>query len=172
MKTKLLFVCVLAASPFLARADVTAEITDVHLCCKGCVNGVQKAIGDVAGAKATVDQDAGTVTLTAPDAATAQKAANALLDAGYFGQSKDGHVKLKPATGAKGQKVQTLKVEGVHLCCGKCVKAVDEAVKSVAGAKDHNATKGAKSFEVNGDFNDQDLFTALQKQGLTGKTGN
>ena len=78
-------------------------------------------------------------------------------------------MKLDSSTGATGEKVQTLRVEGVHLCCGKCVKAVDRAVKSVPGAKEHTAVKGAKTFEVTGDFNDKDLFTALQKEGLTGK---
>jgi hypothetical protein len=48
---------------------------------------------------------------------------------------------------------------------------VDHAVKSVAGVKEQTATKGAKSFEVTGDFNDQEVFTALQKEGLTGKVG-
>ena len=28
------------------------------------------------------------------------------------------------------------------------------------------------SFEVTGDFNDKDVFTALQKAGLTGQAGN
>lgn len=149
-------------------ADVTSKISDVHLCCKGCVNGVQKAVGEVDGAKAEIDADAGTVTLSGADAATVQKAADALVKAGYFGKAEGG-VKLDASTGANGQKVQTLHVEGVHLCCGKCVKAVDRAVKSVSGAKDHTAVKGAKSFDVTGDFNDQDLFTALQKEGLTGK---
>jgi copper chaperone CopZ len=56
----------------------------------------------------------------------------------------------------------------VHLCCGKCVTAVDEAVKSVPGVKAHTAVKNAKTFEVTGDFNDKEVFTALQKAGLTG----
>ena len=149
-------------------AEVSSKISDVHLCCKGCVNGVQKAVGEVDGAKAEVDADGGTVTLSGPDTATVQKAADALVKAGYFGKA-DGDVKLNASTGASDQKVQSLRVEGVHLCCGKCVKAVDRAVKSVSGAKDHNATKGAKTFEVTGDFNDKELFTALQKEGLTGK---
>ena len=153
----------------ISAAEVHAKISDVHLCCKGCVEGVEKAMAKVEGVKAEVDQDDGTVTLVAPDGATAQKAADALVAAGYFGKSDDASVKLNAVTGAKGEKVQSLKLEGVHLCCGKCVKAVDRAVKSVAGAKEHTAVKGAKSFEVTGDFNDQELMTALQKEGLTGK---
>jgi len=162
------------ALAFLASAsaaDSQAKITDVHLCCKSCVTGVEKAIGEVQGARAEVDQDAGTVTLSGPDAATVQKAADALLAAGYFGKCKDSGIKLDANTGGKGQKVQSLKIEGVHLCCGKCVKAVDRAVKSVAGVKEQTATKGAKSFEVTGEFNDQDVFSALEKEGLTGKVG-
>jgi len=149
-------------------ADVSSKLSDVHLCCKGCVNGVEKAVGEVDGAKADIDADAGTVTLSGPDKATVQKAANAMVKAGYFGKSEGG-VKLDSSTGASDKKVQSVRVEGVHLCCGKCVKAVDKAVKAVDGAKEHNATKGAKTFEVTGDFNDKELFTALQKEGLTGK---
>ncbi len=151
----------------ISAAEVSSKISDVHLCCKGCVNGVEKAVGEVEGAKASVDSDAGTVTLTGPDSDTVQKAADALVKAGYFGKAEG--TKLNASTGAKDQKIQSLRVEGVHLCCGKCVKAVDRAVKSVSGAKEHNAVKGAKSFEVTGDFNDKELFTALQKEGLTGK---
>jgi copper chaperone CopZ len=170
MKTMVISLVAALALPAAAlAAEVSAEITDVHLCCKGCVNGVEKAIADVAGAKAAVDADAGKVTLTGPDAATVQKAADALVAGGYFGKSSDGHVKLKAVTGAKGQKVQSLQIEGVHLCCGKCVKAVDQAVKSVPGVTTQNATKGAKTFEVSGDFNDKDVFAALQKEGFSGK---
>jgi copper chaperone CopZ len=152
----------------MKAADATAKITDVHLCCKGCVNGVEKAVNEVDGAKASIDADAGTVTLTGPDSATIQKAADSMVKAGYFGKS-DGGVNLDSSTGAADQKVQSLRIEGAHLCCGKCVKAVDRAVKAVPGAKEHTAVKGAKTFEVTGDFNDKELLAALQKEGLTGK---
>jgi copper chaperone CopZ len=169
MKAILLPLAVLVSLTLTSSAaDVTSKLSDVHLCCKGCVNAVEKAVGEVDGAKAEIDADAGTVTLSGPNKATVQKAANALVKAGYFGKSEGG-VKLDSATGATGKNVQSVRVEGVHLCCGKCVKAVDKAVKSVNGAKQHNATKGAKTFEVTGDFNDKELFAALQKEGLTGK---
>ena len=67
--------------------------------------------------------------------------------------------------------MQTLKLEGVHLCCGKCVSAVDKAVKSVPGVKEHTVKKNAESFEVIGDFNDTEVLDALQQAGLTGKVG-
>ena len=130
---------------------------------------MEKAVSKVPDAKAEVDQHAGTVTLRGPDAATVQKAADALVAGGYFGKASEGNVKLANETGAKGEKVKSLKIEGVHLCCGNCVKAVDRATASVSGVKAHTATRRAKSFEVTGDFNDKDLMTALQKEGLTGK---
>jgi copper chaperone CopZ len=172
MKTILVSMTLAFALALSVRAaDVSAKITDVHLCCDSCVKGVKTAIDKVQGATATVDKDAGTVSLAGADKATVQKAADALVEAGYFGKSSDPSIKLKDSTGAKGQKVQTLKVDGLHLCCGKCVKAVNDALSSVAGVKANTATKGAKSFEITGDFNDKEAFAALQKAGLTGQVG-
>jgi copper chaperone CopZ len=150
-------------------SDVTVKISKVHLCCDGCVNGVQKAIGAVPGVTASTDKNAGTVDLTGPDNLTVQKAADGLVAAGYFGKSSSPSVKINNTTGAKGQKVQLLGVKGVHLCCGKCVKAVDEALKSVSGVEKHTAARGVKSFEITGDFSDVEVFAALQKAGMTGK---
>jgi len=170
MKNYLAFITMALALSLSARAaDVTAKISDVHLCCPSCVKGVEKAVADVKGLSATADKDAGIVSLTGPDTATVQKGADALVAAGYFGKSSDARIKLAADTDAKGKKVQTLKLEGVHLCCGKCVSAVDKAVKSVPGVKEQTATKNAESFEVTGDFNDQDVLDALHKAGLAGK---
>jgi copper chaperone CopZ len=150
-------------------ADVSVTMTDVHLCCPSCVKGVAKATADVSGLTAKADQDAETVTLTGPDAATVQKGADALVAAGYFGKSSDPAIKINADTGAKNQKVQSIKIEGLHLCCGKCVKAVNEALGTVPGVTGNTAAKGVKTFEVTGDFNDKDVFDALQKAGLTGQ---
>jgi copper chaperone CopZ len=152
-------------------ADTSVKVSEVHLCCQNCVKGVQTAVSKVEGVTATADRDAGTVTLTGPDKAKVQKAADALVAAGYFGKSSDPSIKISDATGAKGKKVQSMKVEGVHLCCGKCVTAVDDALKTVPGVKSHTAVKNAKSFDVTGDFNDKEVFSALQKAGLTGQAG-
>lgn len=158
-----------AASWSLGAAEVTATITNVHLCCKGCVQGAEQAVGAVPGAKATADQEAETVTLSGPDKATLQRAATALVQAGYYGQSGEPDIKLDANSGAKGKQVQTLEIEGVHLCCAKCVKAVDQAVKSVPGVENQTAVKRAKSFQVTGNFNDRAVLEALQKAGLAGR---
>ena len=172
---KSVFACLFAVGAMLvsaSAADVTTKITDVHLCCKSCVNAAGKAVADNApGAKAVADQEEETITLTGPDNATVQKAADALVKAGFFGKSSNPAIKITSDTGAKGQKVQTLDVSNVHLCCAKCVKAVNEALTAVPGVKETTAAKGAKTFQVKGDFKDSDVFAALQKAGLTGKAG-
>ena len=151
-----------------SAADVTVTISDVHLCCPSCVKGVAKAAATVNGLTAKADQDADTVILTGPDAATVQKGADALVAAGYFGKSSDPAIKINADTGAKNQKVQAIKIEGVHLCCGKCVKALNEALGTVPGVTGNTAVRDAKTFEVTGEFNDKAVFDALQKAGLTG----
>jgi copper chaperone CopZ len=173
MKNSFLAVAlVLGLAAFSARAEDTVKISEVHLCCNSCVKGVDKAVGKVAGLTATVDKDAETVTLSAANKATLQKGADALTAAGYFGVSSDPAIKLVDASGAKDAKVKSMTVNDVHLCCGKCVTAVDKALKSVKGVESHTAEKGAKSFEVKGDFNQKEAMTALQKAGLTGTASN
>ena len=149
-------------------AEVSAKLTDVHLCCQGCVKGVQKAVANVSGVKADADMDSDTVSLSGPDTATVQKAVDALTDAGYYGKSSNPDIKVNGDTGAKDAKVKSIQVEGMHLCCGKCVKAVGEALGGVPGVSGNTATKGAKSFTISGDFNEKDAMAALQKAGLTG----
>jgi copper chaperone CopZ len=172
MNKSILTLIVTAALAAFAQAENTVKLSGVHLCCKSCVKGVDKAVGTVSGVTAASDADAGTVTLTAPDAATVQKAVDALVAAGYYGKSEDASIKVSDATGAKDAKVSSLTVNDVHLCCPKCVKAVNAALGNVQGVASNNAEKGAKSFEIKGDFNAKDVFGALQKAGLTGKAAN
>jgi len=169
MKSLFAGLVVASLATFSVQAETTTKLSDVHLCCQSCVKGAEKAVADVKDVTTTVDKDAGTVTLTGPDKASVQKAADALVAAGYFGKSSNKDIKLSSDTGATGKKVASVKLEGVHLCCPKCVTAVDKAVKSVPGVKEQNAKKNAESFDVTGDFNDKEVVEALQKAGLTGK---
>ncbi len=172
MNKHLLTLLVAAALTTFAQAESSVKLTGVHLCCKSCVKGVEKAVGTVSGVTAASDAEAETVTLTAPDAATVQKAVDALVAAGYFGKSENPAIKVSDTSGAKDAKVSALTVNDVHLCCGKCVKAVNEALGEVKGVTSNTAEKNAKSFEIKGDFSPKEVFTAFQKAGLTGKAGN
>jgi copper chaperone CopZ len=167
MKSILVSTFVAAALTLSLRA-ADVKLTDVHLCCQSCVKGVQKAVSGVSGVTATSDMDSDSVSLTGPDTATLQKAVDALTAAGYYGKSSDPSIKVNADTGAKDQKVQSMKIEDLHLCCGKCVKAVNQALGTVPGVTGNTAAKGAKSFTVSGDFNEKDAMNALQKAGLTG----
>jgi len=173
MKNILASICLTIALALSARAaEVSTTLSDVHLCCQSCVKGVQAAAAKVEGVTVDADREARTVKLTGPDTATVQKAVDAIVAAGYFGKSSDAGIKVNAETGAKGQRVQSLEVEGMHLCCPKCVKALNAALEPVPGVKGNTATKGAKSFTVTGDFNDQDVVNALQKAGLTGQVSS
>ena len=162
----------LSFTVFSLHGETSAKISEVHLCCQSCVKGVEKAVATVPDVTASVDKDAGTVTLTGKDKAAVQKAADALVAAGYFGKSSEPGIKMTSHTGAKGKKVHSVKLEGVHLCCPKCVTAVDKALKTVPGVNENTAKKNAESFEVTGDFNDKEVVEALHKAGLTGKIAN
>jgi copper chaperone CopZ len=173
MTTKLTVLASLAVALVgapLASAEVSVQLTDVHLCCNSCVKGVDKAIAPVSGVTAKSDKDAETVTIMAPDQATAQKAVDALVMAGYWGKTTDSGIKLHAKTGATDSKVSSLNVSGVHLCCNKCVTAVKDALAKVPGVQGNTAKKDAATFEVTGDFKPTDVFKALHDTGLTGKT--
>src|SRR6185437_7898346 len=101
-----------------AAAETKVTIEKTHLCCGSCVKGAQKAVTSVEGCKAACDQKAGTITITAPDDATAQKAVNALVEAGYYGAATG--ATLKDESGAPAGKVTSLNVSGIHNCCQKC----------------------------------------------------
>lgn len=151
-----------------AQAD-EVKLTNVHLCCGSCVKGVEKVVAKISGVTATADKDSGTVTISSGNKAAIQKTVDALVTAGYYGKPSDSAIKLAANTGAKDGKVQSLKVEGVHLCCGKCVTAVQDALGKVPGVKGNTVEKNAKTFEVTGDFSPKAVFSALNDAGLTGK---
>lgn len=156
----------LATSSF---ADTTVKISKIHLCCKGCTNAVEQAAATVQGVTAVCDKDAGTACLTAPSAEAAQEAVNAIVAAGFFGESSDPAVKVCSISGAPDGKLMSATVSGVHLCCAKCAKAANAAAMSVAGVQSSNAEKDSACFTVTGDFHAQELASALEKAGLSGK---
>jgi copper chaperone CopZ len=170
--TKYLFASIAAALALTlaARADdVSAKITDTHICCGSCVKAVAKIIATVPGVTGSADEDDSSISLSAPDTATVQKAVDALVTAGFYGKSSNPDIKIVSDTGATGAKVQTLKIENAHVCCGKCVKAINDALGDVPGVTGNTVTKGASTFTVTGNFTDKDVTDALQKIGLTGK---
>jgi copper chaperone CopZ len=153
------------ASASAVLAETTVKLSDVHLCCGSCVKGIESSVGKVKGATVVADKDAGTVTITAPDEATAKKAVTAVAKAGYFGKSDNEKIKVD-ATKADDTKVASLKVTGLHLCCGKCVKAFDGAVKKVDGVTGHTAENKSSEATISGNFSPKAVVAALNAAGL------
>jgi copper chaperone CopZ len=171
---KKLSLCILSLSLIAAPslfAEASVQLDGVHLCCKACVRGVQKAVATVEGATATGDQDAGTVVVTAADKKSLRKAVNAMARGGFYGTPQDASIKMRDISGAKGKKMKSLTITGVHLCCNGCVYAVEDALETVDGVTGNTLEKKVESFQVTGNFNDKEVFAALNKAGFAGKAG-
>jgi hypothetical protein len=143
------------ATTSASAAETT--LTGVHNCCKSCVKGINAAVTG-AGAKAKIDK--GTITVTADDDAGVKKAVDALLAAGYYGNGA-----TTTAAAPSDAKAKSVTLEGIHLCCGKCVTALNKAV-TAAGATKTDAAKNAKTVVVEGDVSPKDVLEALHKAGF------
>ena len=149
-----------------AAAESTVTVSKTHLCCGNCVTGAEKAVASVSGAKATCDRKAQTIAITAPDDATAQKALDALVAAGYYGSATGG--KIKDDSGAKAGKSTAVELSGFHNCCAKCTTAINDTIKKVPGANGKVASK-AVTVPVTGDFDATKLVEALNAAGFHAK---
>jgi copper chaperone CopZ len=147
-------------------AETKVEISNVHLCCAGCVKAVGSALKGVEGITGACDQKAKTVTITAPDDATAQKGIEALAAAGYHGRLDTKAVHFPRDSGATRGKVSSLTVTGIHNCCGACCKAIKAAVKKVPGVTGDTAKPKSNTFEVTGDYEATELIRALHAAGF------
>src|SRR5256885_17064315 len=77
----------LFASTGVARAETKVELKGTHLCCGQCVKAANEILKGVDGATGKVDQKAKTITITAKDDETAQKAIDALAAGGVPGET-------------------------------------------------------------------------------------
>ena len=165
--TSVLTLAALAIASPDASAD-TVKLSGVHLCCKSCEKGVQRALSKSKGVTSEIDKSAGQVTLSG-SAADLKKALGALARGGFSGQS-NGKLKVPTAKASPG-KVKSARINGVHLCCGKCVKGVQQALGTVDGVTGNTVKNKAKSFEVTGNFEPQAVLNALAKAGFSGRVG-
>lgn len=149
-----------------AAASSTVTLEKTHLCCHSCVTDAQAAVAAVPGAKAECDMKAKSITITAPDDATAQKAVDALVAAGFYGEAKGATV--TDASGAPTGNVKGLTLSGIHNCCKSCAKAINKVIKSVPGAKGEIQPK-EEDVAVTGDFDAGKLVQALNDAGFSVK---
>jgi copper chaperone CopZ len=108
-----------------ARADDKAEIKGPHICCPMCVKSVEGILGKVEGvAKVECSVPNKTVTFTAKDKATAEKALDAMIAGGFSGTCKFGDATItRPAAKVEGKGDEVV-VKGVHACCRQCTNAI------------------------------------------------
>ena len=148
-----------------APADTKVELKGVHLCCPLCVKSVAGILKGIDGVQGKCDQNAGTVTITAPDDKTAQKALDALAAGGFHGDTGNADLKIKEDSGVKAGKVKTLTLTGVHNCCNNCTKGINAALKNVEGVSGNSAKAKSDTFEVKGDFDAAEVVKALNAAG-------
>lgn len=146
-------------------ADTKVELKGTHLCCGQCVRAVDAILKKVDGVTGTCDQKAGTVTITAKDDATAQKALDALAAGGFHGTTDNKDLRVTDDSGAAKGKVKALALEGVHNCCNSCNRAIVAAIGKVDGVTGNTAKAKQESFEVTGDFDAAELVKALNAAG-------
>lgn len=130
----LLLALLFIASP--ARGGELIELTGVHLCCNRCVTDLRAALADVKGIdKLDVNRREGRASFVAQDDEAIEQALEALAAAGYYGTAKRGDEPIEFAKQEieEGAAADRVVLEGVHLCCGGCAKAV---VQAYAGADD------------------------------------
>jgi mercuric ion binding protein len=148
------------------QTDTQVQLKGVHLCCGGCVNAVATAVESVPGVACQCDMAHGTVTLTAPDDAAAQKALDAIAAAGLHGETGNAHLAMRAEPNIPAGKVQRLTVSGIHNCCQPCYEAIKRAIDSVEGVTDDTARPGKTTFEVSGRFSAAQLVRALNAAGF------
>jgi copper chaperone CopZ len=154
----------------LRAADrVAIPIERVHICCDECVEGVRTAVTSAGATDLLSDQDTSRLVIFAPDTATGRKAVKAMVDAGYFGRSRNPEVPVTADTGAKDAIVKSTAIEGVHLCCSSCVEQAKGALVAVPGVKSVEASTHQATIQVRGEFNEKAALDALLDVGFSGK---
>jgi mercuric ion binding protein len=155
--------CLLLTATAFAETKVTMK--GVHLCCPQCVTAVEKTLADIEGAKGQCNQEGKTIIITADNDAAAQKALDALADAGFHGKIDNDKLKFKKVETPKGN-VQRLELSGMHNCCGMCAKFIKAAIKEVKGVQSDNVTPKKGEFVVEGNFSAEELVKAMLDAGF------
>jgi len=148
-----------------ALAETKVTVSGTHLCCGACIKAVDTTLKDMPGVKFKSDQSAKTIEITADNDAAAQKAIDALADAGFYGKLDSDKVKYKPVQSGS-VAVEKIEVSGIHNCCGQCTTAIKKAVTSVSGVSGTSVKNKETTFTVEGKFQPGDVVKALLDAGF------
>lgn len=156
------------ATPTTAQ-ERSLTLSNVHICCPACTKAIQGAIDKVELVSVEIDQKEKTVKLTGEEGVTRQdaiEALTALADAGFYGTSDKQQFKMKDESEGLSGKVDSLRLIGIHNCCGACNKAITSVVAKVDGTDELKLDKNARDFTVTGDFDSAALVKAINKAGF------
>lgn len=151
-----------------AAEDVKVVVKKTHMCCPRCEKTVAEVLTK-AGVKGAGNKENGTIEFTAPDKTMAQKALDDVVAAGFHGIVDDPDLKVKDDSGAKAGKVSSVKLKGLHNCCGMCNTTIKKTVKQVTGVASDDAKVNSETLTVTGEFDVKDLIKALNDAGFHAK---
>jgi len=157
--------CVVFAMSGVARAETKVEVKGTHLCCPACVTAVGGILKKIDGVTGKCDSAAGTISLTAKDDATAQKALDALAAGGFHGNTDSKALVFKEDSGVKKETVKSLTLTGAHNCCGSCNRAIKATLTKVKGVTGDTCKARADTFDVTGEFDAEEVVKALNAAG-------
>jgi copper chaperone CopZ len=146
------------------------EVKGPHICCKQCVKVVEGILAKVDGvSNVSADTTTKTVKFTAADSKAVAAGLKALTDGGFSGAAtNDGkEVKSTLAPVEKGDKLDSVKIAKVHVCCPQCQNAIKGLFKDQKVSFDG---KGAQRTVVieGGDVYAGSVIEALRKAGFNG----
>jgi periplasmic mercuric ion binding protein len=148
--------------------DVKVVVKKSHVCCPRC----EKVIAEVltkAGVKGAGNKENGSIEFTALDNTVAQKVLDDLTAAGFHGVVDSQTLKIKDDSGAKAGKVSSVKLKGLHNCCGMCNTTIKKTIKQVTGVTSDDAKVNSETLTVTGEFDTKDLIKALNEAGFHAK---
>src|SRR5689334_20062577 len=148
-----------------AAAETKVTISGTHLCCGQCLRAVDTTLKDMSGVKFKSDQSAKTIEITADNDEAAQKAIDALAEAGFYGKLDNDKIKYKPVPSGDAA-VEKIEVTGIHNCCGQCTTAIKKAVTSVSGVSGTSVKNKETTFSVEGNFKPSEVVKALLDAGF------
>lgn len=163
MTASLVLIMGLGAS---ARAETKVDLKGTHLCCPACVRAVDGILKKIDGVTGKCDSKNGTISITAKDDATAQKALDALAAGGFHGDTGSKSLVIKDDSGVKKETVKSLTLTGAHNCCGSCNTSIKNALKKVKGVTNDTSKGKAETFEVTGEFDAEEVVKALNAAGF------
>ena len=152
------------------HGPVELLVLGTHICCDKAKEDFVKAAGSAGVSAEIVDRLAQGV-LKARSSMDAQKAVDALVNAGFHGDivSKSGDTDVQfYITKSRPEKVSSAKFAFANpVCCESAAAKISVAAKGVSGVESAEVAEGAYDLTVTGSFDPEDVLSVLRSYGFT-----